>query len=173
MRPSFCSNARPTDQKRDKDHKLCTYHGLSPELHPWAILSNISCVCGDFMSILFFVAVLHLSLQSIYPFSPTYKILGHGVKDVLHHGQDGNLSSISYYFVLLCCLCFLQFLLLLVVLLQLISLPLCVFAIVMLSFIISFWLISVSCCFVIQYTFSDKPIKHFILIHDSWSWVTT
>lgn len=100
MRPSFCSNARPTDQKRDKDHKLCTYHGLSPELHPWAILSNITCVCGDFMSILFFVAVLHLSLQSIYPFSPTYKILGHGVKDVLHHGQDGNLSSISYYFLI-------------------------------------------------------------------------
>lgn len=98
IRPSFCSNATPTDQNRDKDHKLCTYHGLSPELHPWAILSNIMCVCGDFMSISFFVAVLHLCLQSIYPFSPTYKILGHGVKDVLHHGQDGNLSSISCYF---------------------------------------------------------------------------
>lgn len=65
---------------------------------PWAILSNIMCVCGYFMSISFFVAVLHLCLQSIYAFSPTYKILGHGVKDVLHHGQDGNLSSISYYF---------------------------------------------------------------------------
>lgn len=56
---------------------------------------------------------------------------------------------LSYYFALLCCLCFLQFLLLLLVLLQLISLPLCVFAIILLSFFISFWLISVSCCFVI------------------------
>lgn len=144
---------------------------------PWAILSNIMCVCGDFISISFFVAVLHLCLQSIYAFSPTYKILGHGVKDVLHHGQDGNLSSISYYFFITlfysvaCVSCI--FLFLLVVLLQLISLPLCVFAIVLLSFFISFWLISVSCCFVMQYTFSDKPIKHFILIHDIWSWVTT